>query len=199
MVSSGGGSSSSDTPLDQALAKLRAAKSFHFVYTVDGTDYATNKPSTSQAEGDVDQVKNAFQYTLSDPANPKQNGEWIVAGGKYYHKAASGWQETNSTNLNNMPDLGTSVDIGILVSSGVVYRYLLQGDVKTLGSASIAGQETDHYQFAANIMGGASTWDVYVGKADQSVVRLDFTQGTSVNRLTPSKLNQPVNITAPTK
>jgi hypothetical protein len=178
---------------DAALQALYDAPSLHFVYTT--TASGVGDPSmatTSRAEGDYDKGRNAFQYTLSGQS-ATLDGDWIVIGSDQYHKRPTGWHKAEGLDV----DFGTSLGIGILLSSGATFRTTLQGAVEPAVSEELNGQPTERYTFTSAPMGVQAHWQVWVNPTDGSIVRLTYQDDTSTASLESSRLGVPVTIDPP--
>ncbi len=187
----------------QAVDKLAAVKSFHFVYTetqtisVSGFGASTPGPANGSgsfsAEGDADLTSNNWRYTASDSRAERNDitGEWIHIGSKAYHKSGGGWAIASPAD---------ALPFTLNSKLGEISSNLPPANqVKFLGVQSVVGEASGHCQFASDAkgLGGAATYDVWASNRSGVLTRIVASRKTDNFSLTLSQLDQPVTIAPP--
>jgi len=196
------------TDLRAAASKLSDAHSFHFDYSQEMKNYNGGKRFKNVYIGDANLEKNLYHYTMTSekPDDQKYTGEWIVStsNGGYtmtgFHKEGAGWVKYTNGNIQKSPDiafLGMDSFRRVLANAClVVSDDQPDKNPKFVESTTLDGKAVDHYKATATqLLPG--TYDIYVDKASQTIVRASCVSDGSDYSLTPTRVGEAVTISEP--
>ena len=182
----GGGTGTGNGSFSSASSALRFAKGYHFVFS---SETSGGKPYTAEGDfdySDVSAISPKLRFTVSGTGtgNNGIDGDWIkITGDKMYRKVGGEWQKESLSAGSPLLDI---VELAGEPSNANPLKK--DGEPELVGTETVDGEETNHYQFTA----GSYNYAAWVSKRTGKFVRIERASksGTGKGSVTYSKWDQ---------
>ena len=190
--------SSGDSAYSRAYDQLLNAPSFTFRYTSKLTSFGETTRKTAEGARSGARNNPRWFYTVQYPDKPSDpaNGEWLMLDNVSYFKRDGTWLKSDLADMNAPKD-ATATDVALLVE--FMPSPTSEQVPELLGSETIEGQTTDHYQGKSMSPVDDNLMDVWINQDTGQIVqiRTPYSKPGDEATLVISKLGEPVNIPSP--